>query len=67
MDLLKDSQELRDIVAKIIGDDEILAYLRQRHALSHEDALAWKDQALASLAESGYYDPPYSRRPFRRT
>lgn len=58
MDLLKDSQELRDIVAKIIGDDEILVYLRQRHDLSHEDALAWRDQALASLAESGYYDPP---------
>jgi CRP-like cAMP-binding protein len=58
LDLLGDSEELRALTAERIGGDEVSTYLQQRHGLSAEDASAWRDQALASLAETGHYDPP---------
>lgn len=61
MDLLQDSDELRAIVVRGVEDDEVQTYLQQRHALSAEDAAAWRDQALASLAEKGRYEPPIQR------
>jgi hypothetical protein len=50
LDLLGDSEELRALTAERIGGDEVSIYLQQRHGLSAEDASAWRDQALASLA-----------------
>lgn len=61
MDLLQDSDELRAYIARGIGNDEVQNYLQQRHGLNAEDAAAWRDQALASLAKKGRYAPPIQR------
>jgi CRP-like cAMP-binding protein len=58
MDLLADSEELRTLMAARIGSDEVATYLQQRHGLSAEEVSAWRDQALASIAKSGHYEPP---------
>ncbi|MCF7996886.1 MAG: cyclic nucleotide-binding domain-containing protein [Chromatiaceae bacterium] len=58
MDLLEDSDELRALMAGRIGGDEVATYLRERHGLSAEEVSAWQQQALASLAATGHYDPP---------
>lgn len=61
MVLLEDCDELREIAARTIRGDEVEAYLKQRHGLSAEDVGAWREQAVASLAKSGHYDPPIRR------
>jgi CRP-like cAMP-binding protein len=58
MDLLEDSEELRALMAGRIGGDEVARYLCERHGLSAEEVSAWQQQALASLAATGHYDPP---------
>jgi CRP-like cAMP-binding protein len=58
MDLLVDSEELRDLMGARIRSEEVATYLQQRHGLSAAEVLAWREQALASLAETGRYDAP---------
>jgi CRP-like cAMP-binding protein len=58
MDLLEYSDELREIAAGSVGGDEVAIYLQQRHGMNSEEVVAWREQALASLAETGRYDPP---------
>ncbi len=61
MSLLADSEQLCEIAAAHIGDDEVSTYLQQRHSLAEEAVSAWRQQALASLAETGHYDSPIKR------
>jgi len=61
MDLVADSRELRENVAKRIRDEEVAIYLQKRHGLSAEDVSAWQEHSLASLTETGHYDPPIKR------
>jgi len=56
--LLEESSELREIAARSIRGAEVGTYLQERHGLGAEEVCAWRDQALASLAQSGHYDPP---------
>ncbi len=61
MVLLEESKDLREIAARSIGDDEVGTYLQQRQGLSAGEVRAWREQALASLSDTGHYDPPIRR------
>jgi CRP-like cAMP-binding protein len=63
MDLLEDSEELREVVARGIGDAEVATYLHDRHGLSHAAITQWQQQATLAVRETGHYAPPISWQP----
>jgi len=58
MSLLPDSDELRSIMARRIGGQEIANYLVSRHGMSERQVAAWQQKAVEALETQGRFVSP---------
>ena len=60
LDLLQNCEELRQVVARGIGEEEVANYLYERHGLDRSEIEKWQREAIRQVTETGDYDPPKS-------